>query len=321
MSEATVKYATEQTEVILTPTIIRDQLTQNPKVTNAEAYLFMKLCQAQKLNPFLREAYLIKYGDKPATIVVGKETFTKRAERHPSFDGYKAGIYIMDEASQIEKRPGGFYVSGETVVGGWAEVFRKDMKHSFEASVKMSEYEGHKSDGTLNKSWAERPATMIRKVALVQALREAFPDQFAGMYIQEEPQELEKIEAELKTPQPVEKNIEESARQTENSGIGAQKAEIVEPEEVEGTVEDAPESVTNNRQSEPEPVTENGQLELDGEPDYFKAVVKFVNTNIKETSKILPIMSKANKAKTDGDMAALKALYEELTGGENAETE
>ena len=30
--------------------------------------------------------------------------------------------------------------------------------------------------------WAKMPATMIRKVALMQALREAFADDLAGMY-------------------------------------------------------------------------------------------------------------------------------------------
>ena len=30
--------------------------------------------------------------------------------------------------------------------------------------------------------WADKPATMIRKVALVQALREAYPEMYAGVY-------------------------------------------------------------------------------------------------------------------------------------------
>jgi len=35
-------------------------------------------------------------------------------------------------------------------------------------------------------SWKTMPATMIRKVPLVQSLREAFPDEFGGMYSPEE---------------------------------------------------------------------------------------------------------------------------------------
>ena len=43
------------------------------KVTNQEVGMFLKLCEGQKLNPFLREAYLVKYGEQPAQMVVGKD--------------------------------------------------------------------------------------------------------------------------------------------------------------------------------------------------------------------------------------------------------
>ena len=46
----------------------------------------------------------------------------------------------------------------------------------------LSEYIGTKKTGEVNEQWTKRPATMIRKVALMQALREAFPDDLAGMY-------------------------------------------------------------------------------------------------------------------------------------------
>ena len=36
--------------------------------------------------------------------------------------------------------------------------------------------------GTGKSMWKTKPATMIRKVALVQALREAYPGEFAGLY-------------------------------------------------------------------------------------------------------------------------------------------
>lgn len=53
-------------------------------------------------------------------------------------------------------------------------------------SVSFDEYVGRKKDGTINSQWSKKPATMIRKVAVVQALREAFPDKFQGLYAQEE---------------------------------------------------------------------------------------------------------------------------------------
>ena len=43
-----------------------------------------------------------------------------------------------------------------------------------------------KKDGSLNGQWSSKPATMIRKVAQVQALREAFPDTLGGLYTADE---------------------------------------------------------------------------------------------------------------------------------------
>ena len=289
-----VTYETEHGDITLTPAIVRDILAKNPKVTKEEAYLFIKLCQHQQLNPFLREVYLIKYGDSPATMVVGKETFTKRAERHAAFDGYEVGVYALDDKGNVTERVGAFYPDGETVVGAWARVYRKDRSRCYEATVRLAEYEAHKADGSLNKSWRERPATMIRKVALVQALREAFPDQFAGMYIAEEPQDAEKMSGEIQMPVPLSE----------------------EPEEPEQTVEDVPaEELELKAEPEEEPTTSEEKPEEMIE-SVFKAIIKKVNA-FKSTSAMLPYMSRANTAKEAGDIDALWEVLKSLEETQN----
>ena len=50
----------------------------------------------------------------------------------------------------------------------------------------IDEYVGKKKDGTVNAQWSGKPATMIRKVAVAQCLREAFTSEFQGMYVPEE---------------------------------------------------------------------------------------------------------------------------------------
>jgi hypothetical protein len=77
-------------------------------------------------------------------------------------------------------------MAGETIIGGWAEVYRKDRQHSTRVEVSFEEYAARKKDGSLNSQWSKKPATMIRKVAVVQALREAFPTNLGGMYSAEE---------------------------------------------------------------------------------------------------------------------------------------
>lgn len=156
-----------------------------PAATEQEIYIFLQLCKAQRLNPFLREAYLVKYGNSPATIVTGKETFTKRAASLPDFSGFKAGIIVLS-GDKIVYREGAFYTSSESVMGGWAEVYVKGRAVPYRNEVSVEEYEGKKADGSPTKMWAEKRGTMIRKVALVQSLREGFPDAFGGLYSPEE---------------------------------------------------------------------------------------------------------------------------------------
>lgn len=175
-------------EVKLTPEVVRNYLVSGDKekVTMQEIAMFINLCKYSGLNPWLKEAYCIKYGNEPATMVTGKEAFTKRADREQAFDGMQAGIIVTGEAGDIVYREGSAKLPDEKIIGGWAEVFRKDRGHSTRIEVSFDEYAARKKDGSLNSQWSKKPATMIRKVAIVQALREAFPQSFGGMLAAEE---------------------------------------------------------------------------------------------------------------------------------------
>lgn len=172
----------------LSPATVRRYLVNgNGEVTDQEVAMFIGLCKYQHLNPFLREAYLIKYGNQAATIVTGKEAITKRAMRNATFLGQQAGVVIHhEEDGTLEYRTGSLVIPGERLVGGWAKVFVKGYTEPIEAAVSIDEYIGRKNDGSVNSQWSKKPATMIRKVALMQALREAFPEDLGGMYASEE---------------------------------------------------------------------------------------------------------------------------------------
>lgn len=155
----------------------------SPKATDAECKIFLETCRAYHLNPFTKEAYLIHYDNKsddtPATIVLGKSCYMQMAERHPNYDGFEAGVIVLTDG-KIEGREGSIVYDGEELLGGWARVYRKDRTRPSYEEVKLSEYDTGKSQ------WAVRPATMIRKVALVHALREAFPSTYGGLYDESE---------------------------------------------------------------------------------------------------------------------------------------
>lgn len=184
ITDKAVEFKAGEETVKLSPSIIKRYLVNgNGEVTDQEVVMFLNLCRFQHLNPFLREAYLIKYGNSPATMVVGKDAITKRAMRNASFAGQQAGVVVQQvETGNLEYRPGALVLEDEKLVGGWAKVFVKGYQEPIEAVVGLSEYVGTKKTGEVNEQWTKRPATMIRKVALMQALREAFPDDLAGMY-------------------------------------------------------------------------------------------------------------------------------------------
>lgn len=176
--ETEIRYDTPNGEtVILKPSTVRSMLVNgNGAITNQEVTMFLSLCKFQKLNPFLKEVYLIKYGNSPATMVVGKEVLLKRAMRSPKYEGMQAGIITVDASGNLKEREGTFVLDNETLVGGWAKVFVKGYSTPIYASVSIKEY------STGQSNWKSKPATMIRKVALAQALREAFPEEMAALY-------------------------------------------------------------------------------------------------------------------------------------------
>lgn len=169
-------YTLDGGQVLTADTVKNYLVSGNGAITDQETLMFIELCKAQKLNPFIREAYLIKFGTSPANIVVGKDVFVKRAHRNPNFEGMKAGIVTVDKQGNVHEREGSLKLPGETLVGGWCEVFTSDKKFPVKSVVSMEEYDKKQS------SWKTMPMVMIRKCAMVTALREAFPEDLQGLY-------------------------------------------------------------------------------------------------------------------------------------------
>lgn len=224
MSEAkelAVSYKIGDNEIKLTPSIVQNYIvgSKNATITNAEFKMFTELCKVRKLNPFLKQAYCIKYGTEPATIVVGKDVILERAIIHPMYDGKETGIIVQKEDGTIEERQGCFFAPKETVIGGWARVYRKDKVHPEYMSVSVAEVAGKKGN-ELNYNWKSKTATMVEKVAKVRALRESFIDEFQGMY------EAEEFNTELPTLEPQEPIGQELTPDQKANAIEAEPVSI-----------------------------------------------------------------------------------------------
>ena len=162
-------------------------LTDNKEITDSEFNMFFQLCKVNKVNPFLKEAYIIKYGNSPATIVLDYKVLQQIAEDNPAYRGMRHGVIVTTKGGEVLERLGEYKLPGETLIAGWCEVYRKDREHPTKVTAMYEEFKATKKDGTVNSNWTEKPCFMITKVAKAQALREAFPNLVgSNVYISEE---------------------------------------------------------------------------------------------------------------------------------------
>jgi phage recombination protein Bet len=130
--------------------------------SDKELALFMGICKSYALNPFKREIYFVKYGTSPAQTIVGYEVYLKRAERTGKLNGWDVAIVENNQRAKIT-------------------IFRKDWEKPFIWFVDRAEFDKGQS------TWKAMPNFMLKKVAIAQGMRLAFPDEIGGMpYIPEE---------------------------------------------------------------------------------------------------------------------------------------
>lgn len=195
--------ATQQTSIAFTDdvganiTVTADDVRNLicPNADQKEVSLFLQLCKSQRLNPFVKDAYLVKYGSNPAQMITNYQVFNRRACRNENYAGIENGVVVLRNGEIVHKDGSAVYkAAGETLLGGWAKVYFKDNRKPAYAEVALDDYNTGKSN------WSKMPGVMIEKCAKAAAWRLAFPDDFQGMYVSEEMQQAQ--------PQPVESYTE-----------------------------------------------------------------------------------------------------------------
>ena len=184
---------TNSGSVELTPEIIRNQIAKgNTSIKDSEILNFMMLCKYRKLNPFLGEAHLIKFGDN-VQQVTGIDVFTDRLNSHPDCDGFEVGIIVVDtkEKTKIIERKGTFYLPTEHLAGAYCVIHRKNWKEPLKWTVRIQDYYKTFYNKQTKKTepmglWKNMPAMMLTKCCLVATIRKAFSKEFGGMYAAEE---------------------------------------------------------------------------------------------------------------------------------------
>lgn len=176
------------------------------KLTEKEKTQFLEISKAFGLNPFKREIYCSKYGEGQyavMSIIVGYETYIKRAERSGQLDGWNV---ITD--GKVE----------DGTLKATITIHRKDRKVPFVHEVYYSEYVQRKKDGTVNSFW-QKAYTMTKKVAIAQGFRLCFSDEMGGMpYTADEMPDVTQDIAHVDvTPTPITLIIEDVVDQVEDA--------------------------------------------------------------------------------------------------------
>lgn len=184
------RYETAFGQVELSPEIVNKYLARGNRLTEQEIMLFIQLCKYQRLNPFVNEAYPIKFGDE-FQMIVGYQAYTRRAEENPNYLSRSSGIVVSRTVNgkiEVAKKEGTCVYPGEELIGGWCAVryLRNGEEQTAYKEVGLKEYIKTNREGKPNRQWATAPATMIEKVAVSQALRAAFPKDYEGLYTAEE---------------------------------------------------------------------------------------------------------------------------------------
>ena len=140
---------------------LASQLTQEEKLQ------FIEVAQAFKLNPFKREIHVAVYGEgeyRRMSIVVGYQVYLDRAERTGMLDGWRAWVEGQGEDMKA-----------------LVEIHRKDWAAPFVHEVYWKECVQRKRDGQPTSFWSKMPKFQLKKVAISQGFRLAFPSELGGM--------------------------------------------------------------------------------------------------------------------------------------------
>ena len=167
-SLAIINYDDEKTLQVIKESIA-------PNATPAELAYFIEYCRHTGLNPIKKEIWFIKTS-RGIQVLTGINGFFEIANASPQFDGLEVEFQDNDKGEPISCT---------------CKVWRKDRSHAHVEKVYMSEY--NQRQGT----WLTKPRTMLAKVAKAHALREAFSQELAGIYIEEEmPKEVVEVVSE-----------------------------------------------------------------------------------------------------------------------------
>ena len=141
------------------------------KVKDEEVIKAITVAKHLGLDPTKKEVHFVPYSGS-VQLIVSYTEYIKRAERSNKLNGWKVDF-------------------GKDELGEYAEItiYRKDWKEPFQWKVYMEEARQN------SPTWQKMPRFMLRKVAIAQGFRLAFPEETASL-------PYEEAEMPYQSPQP-----------------------------------------------------------------------------------------------------------------------
>jgi len=141
--------------------LIRVLFPQLQGVSDLEIAKAIALAKRLGLDPLRKEVHLVPFKGS-VQLVVSYLEYIKRAERSGKLDGWEVRL-------------------GRDGLGEYAEVeiFRKDWKHPFKWRAYLEEVKKE------TQNWKAMPLFMLRKTAIAQAFRLAFPEETQELPLEE----------------------------------------------------------------------------------------------------------------------------------------
>lgn len=158
--------------------------------TDEELYMFMKLASEYGLDPFRKEIWFIKYGNKEPQIFTSRDGMVKIAKQEPDFKQINSFAVYQNDDFEIEQQmtANGLEITsfrhkfkaidrGE-VVGAYCII----EYHTKKPLLTYCDYNEYKQGGS--STWKKNASAMIRKVAEKECCR--LSAGISGLHIPEE---------------------------------------------------------------------------------------------------------------------------------------
>lgn len=182
-----------------------------PNTTDLEFEFFVTWCAQTGLNPMLKQAWLVprkqknpangRYEEKmePQVAEIGMRA---RADELPDYRGIKGDAVYEGDEFMVDADAGTIIhkwslsarkAAGNKLLGAWARVARENREPSLvfvtlESRI-QTYYDFESKAQVVTPFWKKDPAGQIAKCARAAALRLAYPNVFAGQFIEGETRE------------------------------------------------------------------------------------------------------------------------------------